>query len=484
MPKRSLSSKVLRGFTFAGAGTAVSKLVFIASLFWVLKLITKAELGLASLVAAVLAVVGAVSEMGIGRAIVQRKDVTREDLDSLFWVTLGLSVGLCAILISVAPLIAWFYEEPALTDLLRVYSATLVVFPLYFIPKNLLTKRLAFARMALIEFIPLLITSGVMIALAYQGYGPWSIILGGLANRVGQLILANLFSPYWPRLRINLRRVKGMLKFGAYLTGAKLLYTLRSNVDYLIVGKVFGTEKLGIYTVAFRMVVDLIHILVSIINQVAFPTFSKLQDELERLRRYFFTIARFSLALFGQTLIAVAVFADWILIAFGYQQYLPAVPIVHVLAAVGAFRAVTPLIAPLLQARGRAELNFKFSLSATILVPIACGIGASFSLVGVAWAWVVVIPIMTSIQILFGSQVLQMSFLAFGGRFLAGTLALVPTLGLALGLRWLVGDAFINHPMPILFATLLGFLAAAVGLVVWWERDTIKLVRESRRKPA
>lgn len=484
MPERSLASKVLRGFTFTGAGTFVSKLVFIGALFWVLKLISKEELGIASLALAVLAILGAISEMGIGRAIVQKTDVEREDIDSLFWVTLGLSVGLCLILIGVAPLIAWFYEEPGLTDLLRVYSATLIVFPLYFIPKNLLIKRLAFARMATIEFVPVLVASGVMVWLAHRGFGPWAIILGDLTIRTGQLILSNLFNPYWPRLAVDLRRVKGMLKFGAYVTGARLLFNIRSNVDYLIVGKVYGAEKLGLYTVAFRMVVDLIRILVSIINQVAFPTFAKLQDQLERLRKYFFTIARFSLALFGQMLIVVAVFADWILIAFGYEQYLPAVPIVHVLAVMGAFRAVTPLVAPLLQARGRADLNFHFSLWSTILVPVACLIGASISLIGVAWAWVVVVPILTGIQVLFGARVLQMSFWAFGGRFLSGALELAPTLGIALALRWLLADALPGHPKLVLIAVVSGFLVLAVGLVAWWERATIRLLRASRRKGA
>lgn len=484
MLERSLSSKVLRGFTFTGAGTAVSKLVFIGALFWVLKLITKEELGIASLALAVLAILGSISEMGIGRAIVQKTDVKREDIDSLFWVTLGLSVGLCLILIGTAPLIAWFYEEPDLTKLLRVYSATLVLFPLYFIPKNLLAKRLAFARLATIEFVPVLLASGTMVGLAYEGFGPWAIILGDLTIRTGQLVLSNLFNPYMPRLVLDLRRVKGMLKFGAYVTGARLLFNIRSNVDYLIVGKVYGAEKLGLYTVAFRMVVDLTRILVAIINQVAFPTFAKLQDQIERLRKYFFTIARFCLALFGQLLIAVAVFADWILIAFGYEQYLPAVPIIHVLALIGAFRAVTPLIAPLLQARGRADLNFRFSLWSTTLVPVACLIGASISLIGVAWALVVLVPILTAIQILFGSKVLRMSFWAFGGRFLAGALELVPTLGMALGLRWLLAGVFTGQPKLVLTAVVIGFLVMSVGLVAWWERATIRLLRASRRKAA
>lgn len=294
-----------------------------------------------------------------------------------------------------------FYEQPQISLLLQVYGLSVVVFSFYFVPKNLLTKEMAFGRIVFAENASLLASGLGMVALAWFGFGAWSVILGELGNRVGRLVLFHVFRPYWPNWQFDWAAIKPRVSFGLYATGSRLLYNFYLKADYLLVGRVFGPEAVGVYAMAFRIVSDPVRTLTSTVNDVAYPAFSKLQEDVERLRTYFLTIARANLSLIGLVLVIIAVYVESLLVVGGYQKYFDAIPLVHIFALVGLFRSVSALVPQLLNAVGEARRNFFYSLANSFLMPTAFLIGAQVSLTGVAWAWVVAFPV--AVLLLFSS---------------------------------------------------------------------------------
>ncbi len=473
----SFSSRVVRSFLYSGVGNTVSKVINVVALLIVLKLISPEAFGIASIVLAIFAIVQSITELGLGVAIVQADALSRRETDSLFWLSLGASVVLYGLLVLSAPLAAAFYQEPALTSLIRVYGLIVVVFSFYLVPRNLLTRELSFGKIAVIDNVALLASAALMVLFAALGYGAWAIILGELGNRVGQLILCHVFRPYVPALQFHWKEVKPRVTFGLYATGSRFLYNLYKNADYLIVGRVFGAGAVGVYTLAYRIVSDTVRTLASNINQVAYPAFARLQHEQDRLRRYFFTIARGSLLLIGLIMIVVGLYIDELLVLGGYEEYLGAVPLVRVFAAVGVIRSVAPLVPQLLNAVGQARLNFFYSLSNALLMPLAFLIGAQFGLMGVAWAWAVVYPVVVLLLFAFGARALALPLPAVLARSFSGLLLLLPLAALGVGLQ--AGLARLTA-LPALATLAMGIgltLAVGLGAVYWRERETIALLR-------
>jgi O-antigen/teichoic acid export membrane protein len=381
--KQPLARRVARSLLYTGVGNALSKVVNAVALLYTLKLVTPADLGLASIVLAIIAIISAVTEMSLGVALVQVEKPTREQTDSLFWFSLVLSGAFYLLLFAAAPLATWFYEEARLTSLLRVQSLTVVIFSLFFISRTLMEKDLQFGRLAVIDNVSLLLASAVMVTLAWLGYGVWAFILAVLANRVSQALACLACRPFVPRLHFRLGEIRSMVSFGLYASGSRLLYYFYINVDYLIVGKVFSGEVLGIYTLAYRIVSDPVRALATVVNQVAYPAFARLQKQMERLRLYFFTVARMSMTLIGSLLVVAVVYLDMALELLGYHQWLGAVPLVYLFAALGIIRSVAPLVPQLLNALGHARLNFFYSLACAIVLPVAFLIGCQFGITGV-----------------------------------------------------------------------------------------------------
>lgn len=473
----AFSWQVIRSLLYSGVGTTISKVLNVVALLVVLKLISASAFGVASIVLAIFSILRAITELGLGVAIVQAKEISRDEIDSLFWLSLLVSGSIFLGLAAAAPLVAWFYEEPQLTGLLQVYGLSVVVFSFYFVPKNLLTKELSFGRIVFAENASLLSSSVVMIALAYYDFGAWAIILGELGNRVGQLFLFHYFRPYWPGWVFDWTAIKPHVSFGLYATGSRLISNFNNNVDYLIVGKVFGSEAVAVYAVAYRIISDPVRTLASTINDVAYPAFSKLQDQLQRLRTYFFTIARSSLALIGLVLVIVAVYVGDLLVLGGYDQYLDAVPLVHVFALIGVIRCVTPIVPQLLNAMGQARLNFHYQAASAVLLPIAFFVGAQFSLMGVAWSWVIAYPLLAVLLFYFGARVMDMSLLSTLRRIVPGALLLLPVLGVGLGARFATQRYVSDFPTVSLAVGVVITLGVGLGLAYLSERETIAVLR-------
>lgn len=473
----AFSWQVIRSLLYSGVGTTVSKVLNVVALLVVLKLISASAFGVASIVLAIFSILRAITELGLGVAIVQAKEITREEIDSLFWLSLVVSATIFLLLAAGAPLVAWFYEEPQLTGLIQVYGLSIVAFSFYFVPKNLLTKEMSFGRIVFAENASLLSSSVVMIALAYYNFGAWAIIIGELGNRIGQLFLFHYFRPYWPAWVFNWTAIKPRVTFGLYATGSRLISNFNNNVDYLIVGKVFGSEAVAIYAVAYRIISDPVRTLASTINDVAYPAFSRLQDQLERLRTYFFTIARAGLSLIGLVLVIVAVYIGDLLVLGGYDQYLDAVPLVHVFALIGIVRCVTPIVPQLLNAMGQARLNFYYQVASAFLLPVAFVVGAQFSLMGVAWSWVIVYPLLALLLFYFGARVLETSLLALLRRIAPGGLLLLPVLAVGLGTRFLTETYLSGVPIVALALGVFATLGVGLGLAYLSEQETIAVLR-------
>ena len=480
----SFASRVLWSFLYSSAGNTASKVINVIALLIVLKLISPSAFGIASIVLAIFAVVKSITELGLGVAIVQADDLSRREIDSLFWISLGASAGLYGLITLGAPLVAAFYREAQLTPLIRFYGLIVILYPFYFIPRNLLTRDLSFGKIAVIDNLALLGSSAMMLLLAARGFGAWAIIIGELGNRLGQLVLSQVFRPYLPGFQLHWKEARPRVMFGLYATGSRLLYNLYSNADYLIVGRVFGAEAVGIYTLAYRVVSDTVRTLAANVNQVAYPAFSRLQDDLVRLRRYFFTIARGSLLLIGMVMILVGLYIQDLLMLGGYDEYLAAVPLIRIFAVVGIIRSVSPLVPQLLNAVGQARLNFFYSLSNSILMPLAFLAGAQFGLMGVGWAWMVGYPLVVLLLFIFGARALALPFGAVVSRAFAGLTLLVPLAVLSRAVQ--VGLAQVPA-IGALAGLILGIgLTLSLGLaaIYWRERDTLALLRGHASPPS
>jgi len=477
MAEQSFANKVASSVLYSGAASVTSRLINAGALFYTLKIITEAQLGIAALAIALFDSIKSFTELGLGEALVQANKPAKIQIDSLFWMTFLLSVAVYGILFLAAPFVAVFYDTPELSAMVQVYMLAIVLYPIYMIPNKLLMKNLAFKKLAIVDNLTLVFSAGLMIYLAANGFGAWAIILAELSNKLGQTILCQLFLPYLPKLHYNYKKVKDLVQFGVYTTGSKFFKNFYMNADYLIIGKVFSNQMLGIYSFAYRIVFDTVKELSSVINDVAFPTFSKLQDNLPRLRMYFYTISRASMLIVGVLMIIIGTYADWILILTGYSKWLEAVPYMRIFVLVGIFQCLITLLPKLLNAKGQAKLNFYYTMVNAVLLPLGFLAASQVSMMAVALSWFILYPLASLVIIYFGAVLTGARLIPFILKSFDALVILIPLILFAIGVRFGIEQLF--HGIQWLGLGIGMTSVAVVAITVIWfkERKTIDVIR-------
>jgi O-antigen/teichoic acid export membrane protein len=372
--------------TLAAVITGILQLAQVAVLA---RFLTPSEFGLMGMLLVVAGFAQAYSDMGVSNAVIYRQETTPEQLSTLYWVNLAAGVIVFMLLNLSAPLVASFYKEPLLEKLMPVFAVSFLLSPFGQLHQALLQKQLRFKALALCEMASRTAGSVAAVLSAWKGFGIYALISAALFSAAVLSLTLTIagWSVHRPKFHFRLADLKPFAQFGLYQMGERSINFLTGNLDKLLIGRILGAEALGLYNLAWNLVILPISRINPILNRIAFPVFAKLQADREALKRGYLRMMRilsstnFAL-LFG--LAALAPVLVPVIFGEGWQQ---AVPLVQILAFVSLFISVGNPVGSLLLAQGRADLGFKWNLALLLSQVIGIFLGAEFGrLNGVAVA--------------------------------------------------------------------------------------------------
>jgi PST family polysaccharide transporter len=328
-------------------------------------------------------------ESGFGEALIQRKRISARDLDTAFWANNAIGVILAAIMAASAGLIAAPFDQPDLAPVLRGLSVVFVFAALASVPQALLRRELAFRQVALRGLAGTLAGGVVGVGMALLGFGVWSLVGQMMANVVVGTLVLWLACPWRPGREVSAGTFVGLFRFGANVLGERVaLFTSRRSDDFLI-GLVLGSVALGLYTVAYRVLLIVTEIIIWTIEGVAFPLFSRLNEDAERTKRAFYKLTQLCFAVAIPVFLILAVITpELINVAFG-TKWADAIPVMRVLALVGIPHAVIYLNKAMVTAAGRPSLSFRVAVLTAAINVIGFILVVRWGILAVATSYVV-----------------------------------------------------------------------------------------------
>lgn len=368
----------------AGIGLQFVTLVVLA------RLLSPSDFGLMGMIMVVIGFAQAFADMGISNAIIHRQDATRNQLSSLYWLNIIAGIIVFFVVCASAPLIVGFYHEPRLHNLLYLTAVIFLIIPFGQQFQILLQKELRFERLAKIEIATSVVNSAIAIVLAFSGFGVYSLIWGQLAGTSSKvLMLLNVGWRNWrPGFHFSKRDLKGYLSFGLYQMGERTINYLNSNLDYLLIGSMLGAKSLGYYTLAYNLIIRPSSLINPVITKVAFPVFSRMQNETNRLKKGYLKVLQLLSTVNFPMMAGLAVVAPIAVPVIFGEQWLPSIILIQILTIVGLLRSTGNPVGSLLLSKGRADLGFKWNLALAITQIPGLYLGAKLGgTVGVAIAF-------------------------------------------------------------------------------------------------
>ena len=422
----SLRSQALSGFRWTVSVRLLSQLVTWVITLAVIRLLAPADYGLLAMATVFVAFLAMFSELGLGAAIVQKAEVDGQLLKRAFGLILIVHFSLAALLALAAPLIAAFYTEPRVTPILRVLSLQFLLAAFAVIPDAQLQRRMEFRNRSILDFSGAVVASGTTLLMAMAGSGVWALVAGSLVSQAFKTIGINCLSPFlrWPDF--SLQGMRSLLQFGGNFTAVQVFWMFLSQVDVLICAKWLGNEVLGFYSVAMQLASLPSQRMSGLVNQVAFPTFARMQGELVKVGESVLSGARvlsfFSFpVLWGMSSVAPEI----VVVILGEKWALAIVPL-QALTLIMPLRIVGNFVATAVQGIGRSDIVLRSVMWASFVTPPVLIVGVyGWGLLGLSLAWLVASPI-SFLQ----SMVRSLPVLGLSLRQLAGTMGPAACTGL------------------------------------------------------
>lgn len=364
----NLKQQAVSGVKWSGVSMGVVTGLQFVTLAVLARLLSPSDFGLMGMIMVVIGFARLFADMGISNAIIYRQDATSEELSSLYWLNILVGIVIFFVVCGGCPLITAFYHEPRLSNLIYLSSLIFLITPFGQQFQILLQKELKFDQLAKIEIISSFANSVVAITLAILGMGVFSLIWGQLAGTSLRVLLLSWWGwKNWrPRVHFSTQDLRRYISFGLYQMGEKAVNYFNSNLDYLLIGSLLGAKALGYYTLAYNLILRPSSTINPIITRVAFPVFSKMQNDTEKLKRGYLKVLQLLSAINFPLMAGLAVVAPIAVpIVFG-EQWLPSIILIQILTLVGLLRSTGNPVGSLLLSKGRADLGFKWNLALMI----------------------------------------------------------------------------------------------------------------------
>ena len=437
------------------------------------RILAPSDFGLMAICTVFVTFLSLITELGLGAALVQKKDLDIQSQRQVLGLVTIFSVSVFLLMLLLAPLVAWFYEDPRLTGLLRLLSIHFLLMIFLVIPRAQLEREIDFKRRSIVDLSGAVIGGMIQLGLAFSGYGVWSLVWGNLAIFLVQAIGINIICPIRCLPSFDFRGTKQLFSFGGYFMGSRVIWAIYTQMDVLIAGKIVTKDALGIYAIAMHLASLPMHKLMGLVNQVLFPAIARFQDDITQVENYFIkAISSMAFIVFPVLWGISSIAPEITLLVLGESKSEVILPLM-ILSLVTPVRMLD-MTAPLFNGLGKPQIAFENLCFASVVMSLSFLVGAQWGITGLSIAWLFAFPLVLFRNMLKGLPQVGLSIkpilrslvkpVTQSAIMYAGVVLLRP----AIPLEW---------PLAIRLMTLIGFGATLYAGMAWWfNRDSVFLM--------
>lgn len=354
----NLSKHVQRGLGWSFANNIVTRIATLVTGIITARILFPEDFGFFAVAQTVLMAGLSMNELGVSLAIVRWPDPISRIAPTVTSMSLAWSVVVFTTIELTAPTIARLANMEGATPFIRMLAVCILLNGATCVPAALLTRQFLQRRRTFIDLTALAVAASTQVGLAVSGFGATALVAGLIGANAVTSILVWLLSParYWPGF--DARVAQELLGFGLPLAASSLMVFAVLNLDYLIVGRTLGAERLGFYLLAFNLSSWPVTLISSSVRRISLPAFSRLSHDADRSAREFERAWSMLLRVAALLCAGLAAFSTPIITTLYGERWAPAAEALAWLCVVGCVRVCLELAYDYLVARGEAKLNF------------------------------------------------------------------------------------------------------------------------------
>ena len=357
-----MGQSVIKNFLWRFAERCSAQMVSLVVSIVLARLLAPEDYGIIALVTVFTTIMQVFVDSGLGTALIQKKNADDLDFSSVFYFNFAVCLVLYAVMFAAAPFIARFYNNAALTPLVRVISLTIVISGVKGIQQSYVSRNMLFKRFFYATLGGTIFSAFLGIGLAYTGFGVWALVAQQLSNAAIDTLILWLTVPWRPKKMFSWDRLKGLLSYGWKLLASGLLDRVYSSLRSLIIGKMYSPADLAFYERGNQFPDVIITNINTSIDSVLLPTMASSQDDRATVKSMTRRAIKTSTYIMAPLMMGLAFCAEPIVRLVLTEKWLPCVPFLRIFCITYMFYPIHTANLNAIKALGRSDLFFKLEI--------------------------------------------------------------------------------------------------------------------------
>mgnify|MGYP001677424176 CR=1 FL=1 len=382
--KKSLSSKIISGsFWKFGERMSAQAVSFFVSLI-LTRILSPSDYGIIAIINIFIAIADVFLASGLNTALIQKKNPTRLDYNTIFWCNIILGCILYLVLFLVAPVLTDFYNIPILTPVIRIFALRLPISSFQSIQSAFVSKHMQFKKFFYATFLGSVVSAVVGIAMAYTGFGVWALVAQYLVNTVVGTVTLFAIISWRPKFEFSFESAKPLVQYGWKIMFTDLTGTIFNNLGDFIIGARYNSSSLAFYSKGRQLPYLIRNNIFTSLISVLFPGMSQVNDDIERIK----SISRKSISVLSflifPTMVGLIVTAEPLTILMYTEKWLPITPFVVIVCSEAILSVIPTVTMQTIKALGRSDLTLKIEFIKKPFYLLTIFIALNFGIVAIA----------------------------------------------------------------------------------------------------
>lgn len=342
------------------------------------RILSPEEFGIVAIATVIIVFFNMLTEIGIGPAIVQNKELNKDDLSNIFSFTIWFGLILTIIFILLAKPIAIYYETPILEPISYYLSIAIFFNSSQIVPNALIYKDKDFKFIAIRSFSIQFFAGIIAVFSVFLDFGIYALLINPILSSILLFIISYIKKPIKFKLYFDIKALKKILSFSTYQFLFNLINYFSRNLDKLIIGKYLNNTMLGYYEKSYRLMMLPLQTITHVFSPVMHPIFSDYQNDFKKLSDSYLKIVKL-LAYIGFPLTVLLFFTskELVLLIFG-MQWGKSIPSFEILSFSVGFQIILSTSGSIFQAANSTKIMFLSGVLSTIITVLAIFIGVFY----------------------------------------------------------------------------------------------------------
>lgn len=402
-----LKDKAVIGVVWTSIGSVGAGFLNFILTMILARILTPADFGLLELLVIFTALSEAFIDSGFSQAVIRDQEATQTDLSSVFIFNVTIAITIYAILYFSAPLIARFYHESQLIWLSRFVFLTVVFHACSIIQNAYFARTLQFRPQAIASIISIIIAGFIAAFMAFYGMGVWALACNLVLFAFLKMIFFWVFSPWRPSFCIAASSIKKYFKFGVNLLIQGLVDKFVTNLESLLIGRVYTKSDLGYFSQARKLDSYFTQTTTGVIQKVTYPILSKLDSDSDNLKQGYSRVLQITMFFMTPMLFFMAAGAENILLCLFGPQWKDSTPYLQLWSVIGLLVCFYSIFINVFLVKNRTTVLLWISMFRQILRVISIILLIKISIMALVYGILLVTIISAFMYAYFGGRLIR-----------------------------------------------------------------------------